>query len=170
MSQWDELNILPKRFIDMRNSELDKEKSDPEKNIYVFKSKVYYDKTDNKFPHGYLPYWGRKTQNLHSAGRPDKLVRFGWFPLNIKEHQVLPEPFAPQNIDENGNFVYVDGILGSIPYEKLTMKRWREVSKGHSDLKSKFSQFDDMLKEAGAEMEDSQREKFDKMREEALGF
>jgi hypothetical protein len=169
MSEFDEYNIIPKRFIDLKNSELDKEKSDPEKYVYVFKHKVYFDKKDNKPPFGYLK-WARKTKHLQSGGILTKRSRYGYFPVNVEEHQCLPEPFDISNIDENGHIVYVDALLCAVPYEKLAKKRYREVTRSDRDLRATFSNFDDALKESNAELDPEEREKLKAQRDAALGL
>ena len=63
MSEHDDYNTIPKKFIDLRKSVLDKEQSDPEKNIYVFKKKTYYNTVENPFPGGVIRRQKTKTQH-----------------------------------------------------------------------------------------------------------
>jgi len=159
MSQWDEYNILPKRFIDLGKSVLDEKNSDPKKGIYEFQEKVYFDDTVNKFPLGKLK-WARKTDNLKSGGILSKRKVYGYVPVKIPDHGILPEPFDSSNIDENEHVVYVDGLLCYVPYDKLAMKRLREIKKADGNLSEVFSTYEDRLKEAGGQIDDETKEKF----------
>lgn len=158
MGEWDDYKNLPQRFIDLRKSVLDEEQSDVKKNIYKFKEKTYYNKVENPFPGGVFK-WGRKTDNIKSAGIFSKLQRYGYYKINIQEHQVLPEPFSPINVDESGDVVYVDGLLCAIPYYDLAKKRKREVEKADRNLQVSKLNFEKMLGDYGAQLSAEDKEK-----------
>jgi hypothetical protein len=158
MSQWDEYNILPKRFIDLDHSVLDEELSDPENNVYEFKEKVYFDDTANKFPLGKLK-WARKTDNLQSGGILSKRKVYGYVPVDIQKHRILPEPFDASNVDENSHIVYIDGLLCYVPYDKLAQKRLREIKKADSNLADALSTYEDKLHEVGGQLDEEARRK-----------
>lgn len=157
MSEWDDYNILPKRFIDLNKSVLDDEKSDTENGVYVFKEKVYYNQVENPFPGGVIK-WGRKTDRLQSAGIFQKLQRFGYYKIRIDEHKILPEPFSKMNIDENGDIVYVDGLLCAITYYDYVKKRKREIEKADQNLAVTKANYDTVLDKYGAELSKEEKE------------
>jgi hypothetical protein len=142
-------------MVDLRNSILDERASDPKKHKYVFKKKVFFDKTN---PPPYVLKWARKTDNLKSAGILTKMARFGYFPIDPNIHGILPDPFTANNIDENGHVVYIDGLLCGIEFEKYIAKRKREIGASDAGLKAKLSQFEEQVKEAGGVIDDEMRE------------
>lgn len=160
MTQFNDYNIIPKRFIDLNKSELDEEKSNPKNGEYVFKKKVYYNKVENPFPGGVIK-WGRKTDNLQSAGIFQKLQRYGYYKIRIDEHKILPEPFSKLNIDENGDIVYVDALLCAVPYYDYIKKRKREIEAADQSLVVSRKNFDKVLAEHGAQLTPEEKEKLE---------
>jgi len=149
------LPCVATEMIDLKKSELDEELSKPEAYKYVFKKKVYFDKTNHP---PYVLKWARKTDNLKSAGILTKLVRYGYFPIEPNEHGILPDPFSLANIDENGHIVYIDGLLCGIEYEKYIAKRKREIGTSDAAAKAKLTQFEEQVRDAGGAIDDEIRE------------
>jgi hypothetical protein len=142
-------------MIDLNNSILDEDLSDRAKHKYVFKKKVFFDKTN------YPPYvlkWARKTDNLKSAGILTKMRRFGYFPIEPNVHGILPDPFSPENIDENGHVVYIDGLLCGIEFENYIAKRRRETASSNAAVRAKLAQFEEQVKAAGGVIDDEMRD------------
>jgi hypothetical protein len=156
MAEFDEFNIIPKRFIDLEKSTLSAD-ADPENLKFEFDDKVYFDTDSNKFPLGVVK-WARKTDNIKSGGILSKRKVYGYIPVNILEHKILPEPFDASNVDENNHVVYVDALLCYVPYDKLAMKRLREITKSDQRLKDALGNFEDKLKEAGGELDERMKE------------
>lgn len=152
--------LLPDVFtdmIDLKNSVLDEEASDPENYKYVFKKKVFFDQSTNRPPF-VLKWAGRKTKNLKSAGILSKVARYGFFPIEPNKHGVLPEPFTRENIDENGHVVYIDGILCGIEYEKYIEKRKREIASSSRAAANTLKEFEEKVRDAGGVIDDEMRD------------
>lgn len=149
------LPCVATEMIDLKNSVLDEKMSKPEVYKYVFKKKVFFDKTNHP---PYVLKWARKTDNLKSAGILTKMVRFGYFPIEPNIHGILPDPFSIANIDENGHLVYIDGLLCGIEYEKYIAKRKREIGTSNAAARAKLTEFEDQVKEAGGVIDDEMRE------------
>ena len=149
------LPCVSTEMIDLKNSVLDEKLSKPEAYKYVFKKKVYFDKTNHP---PYVLKWARKTDNMKSAGILTKLSRFGYFPIEPNIHGILPDPFSLANIDENGHIVYIDGLLCGVEYEKYIAKRKKEIGSSDKAARSKLTEFENQVRNSGGVIDDEMRE------------
>lgn len=137
------------KFVSIKDSKLNKEKSDIELDKYVFDSKVYFDKAGADGPKPpYVLKWGRKTPDGMDISKWK--LRFG-FDFVTPEDGIWPEPLTR---DENGHYVNGDAILMKCSYENYIKKRKREVAKSDAAFKSKINEFKDAVKQEGADLDD----------------
>ena len=163
---------MSRPIVDLKRSDWDRKKSDPDKGKYVFNKKVYYKNRD--FKEGYIhPFklkWCKYTE--YDYPRP-----FATYDLWQKRYKATPvvigDDYWPEDErpDNEGKYVDRDLVLVKIPIEVHIEHRKRAVQKSEMQSRSVKKQFVDETKKAGIDIpEEVIDEEIERMKKEARVF
>ena len=137
------------KFVSIKDSKINKEKSNPKLDQYVFDNKVYFDKAGVIGPKPpFVLKWGRQTKDGMEISKWK--LRYGFTEV-LAEDGIWPEPLTR---NAEGHYVNGDAILMKCSYENYIKKRKREVARSDAQFKSKIKEFTDKAKEDGADLDD----------------
>ena len=136
------------KIVDLKQSKVDWDKSNPEKGEYVFKDKVIIDyRSDKAALPDHKVQWGRNAPNDLSHW----IYTLNYTPVNVSEKHYWPEGFTP---DAEGHYVNGDGILMQCPALLYAERRKKELEKSRTAPRKTIQKFKDETKRAGISVED----------------
>jgi len=129
------------RFIDLKHSKWDKQKSNPKKGKYVWIDKKHVSYDDKGNHPGYLFRWNRNDPKDIA----DWEIKFRFSLVNVSEGLVYPEGGA--QIDAEGHYVFGDCILMKITPEDYFAKRKPEIEESERAARTAFEGFRSRVKQ-----------------------
>lgn len=127
-------------FIDMERSEIDEERSKPEKGIYFFKGEPTVITSDSykraETCPDFVYKWGRHTLDGRSLNK--WIYQYGWDFVTHGEDKIFPQG---AQLDAEGHWIFGDGVLMKIPLEKLMQRKAREQKISENQQKAVRSKF-----------------------------
>ncbi len=129
-------------FIDTENSEVDEERSKPEKGIYFFKGEPNVITPDSykraETCPDFVYKWGRHTEDGRSLNK--WIFQYGWDFVIHGEDKIYPQG---AQLDAEGHWTFGDGVLMKMPLEKYMKRKARELRAIDEDQKARKKQFND---------------------------
>ena len=129
------------KFVDLKHSKWDKQKSNPKKGKYVWIDKKYVSYADKGTHPGYLFRWNRNDPKDIS----DWEVKWRFSLVNVSEKLVYPEGGA--QIDAEGHYTFGDCILMKITPEDYFAKRRPEIEQSERAASNLYKRFASQVKQ-----------------------
>jgi len=127
-------------FIDMERSEVDEERSKPEKGIYFFKGEPTVITPDSykraETCPDFVYKWGRHTEDGRSLNK--WIFQYHYDFVTHKEDRIYPQG---AQLDAEGHWTFGDGVLMKIPLEVYMKRKARELRSINEDQKARRQQF-----------------------------
>ena len=144
MSGIGQMHLGAVKFVDLKASKIDDEKSDPKKGIYVFKDKKYVDYTGKTAPRPqhHLTWCRDKDHDLAM-----QRATFGYEPVKAKDGLYWPEGAVK---DASGTYKFGDVILVQCDFLRHLRRKLEEKKLSERGASERFEGFQNKLDEHGA--------------------
>jgi len=153
------------KLIDLKRSEIDKEKSDPKIGKYVFKKKAY-----TKYPFAddtYKYKWNTVDRRPNQISPEEEWkINYKFDYVVVGQDNVWPEGVKPNG---EGHYQFGDAILMKCRIEDYIEKRKHEIAKSEKAYKAKRDEYQASLRKIGRQVK-GKVDIDEQMRQDILGF